>query len=404
MTAARTRLPRSVWLAAGLGVVLRLAFGLAYWVNEPLTRDEIEYLTLARNLADGRGLTLAAEDGAHDAFGRAPGYPAFLALLGAAPDPAGVPTRVKIAQALVGGIGVVLVALLAARLAGTRAALVAAWLAAAYPPLVWIAARAFSEALFWPVSVAAILLFDRATDRTPRGHSALVGAGVVAGLALLIRPGFVFFVPLAALWLAVRHHPVAAVTFCAGAVLCVAPWTARNAYHHGRFVLVAPTGGVNFWIGNHPLATGDGDMAANVDLKRAHQALRAEHPQLSEEQMEPVYYREALAWIRAEPAAWARLQFRKVFYFVVPIGSSYRLHSTRYIVASLVSFGLLAVVSLAGLWRLGRDSAASPGLWLALGTALVASLVFFPQERYRISTLDPLLLAAAGACARKTLL
>jgi hypothetical protein len=42
---------RSLLLAASaLGLVVRLAFGLGYWSDQPLTRDEREYLSLARGL------------------------------------------------------------------------------------------------------------------------------------------------------------------------------------------------------------------------------------------------------------------------------------------------------------------------------------------------------------------
>ena len=70
--------------AVAIGLALRLAFGLLYWVHEPLTRDEREYLSLARSLAAGRGLVYdeAILDSPVQPFGRAPGYPAFLALAG----------------------------------------------------------------------------------------------------------------------------------------------------------------------------------------------------------------------------------------------------------------------------------------------------------------------------------
>ena len=43
------------WIAAAalVGFALRLAFGLVYWTHQPLTRDEREYLSLARSLAAG---------------------------------------------------------------------------------------------------------------------------------------------------------------------------------------------------------------------------------------------------------------------------------------------------------------------------------------------------------------
>ena len=51
------------WIAAAalVGLALRLAFGLFYWTNQPLTRDEREYLSLARSLAAGRGYVYDSE-------------------------------------------------------------------------------------------------------------------------------------------------------------------------------------------------------------------------------------------------------------------------------------------------------------------------------------------------------
>ena len=77
------------WLAAALlvGLALRLVFGLAYWVDKPLTLDEQEYLLLAHNLARGRGFSYAVAlvglvEGRH--VGRAPLYPLLLAGVGLA--------------------------------------------------------------------------------------------------------------------------------------------------------------------------------------------------------------------------------------------------------------------------------------------------------------------------------
>ena len=57
MSAASALRSRTALLiaAALVGVVLRLAFGLGYWIDRPLTRDELEYLSLARSLAAGVG-------------------------------------------------------------------------------------------------------------------------------------------------------------------------------------------------------------------------------------------------------------------------------------------------------------------------------------------------------------
>ena len=391
-----------------LALALRLAFAFGYWVDKALTRDEREYLSLARSLTAGHGFVYddAVRSGPVDPFGRAPGYPLFLALVGGGLRiTESVPASVRVAQAVVGTAGVLLVGLLATRLAGRRAGLAAAIIAACYPPLVWISTYAFSEALFWPLGLFIAWLFDglvRDERTSPRQHLRLaLVCGLLTGAAVLVRPAMLFFIPLAGLWLLRKQRLAATVVFGLGTIVVIAPWTIRNYSHYGRFVLVASEGGVTFWTGNHPRARGEGDLAANPDLKREQLALRARYPALSEEEMEPIYYREALDWMKSRPIDWLVLEARKVFYLIVPIGPSYTVHSPRYYLASMISYGVVLVLAIAGFARLGRDRGRTPGLWLLAGSAVVVCLVFFPQERFRTPVIDPTLAVLAGTVWRR---
>ena len=398
---------RTLVAIACAGVVLRLAFAFGYWTGEKMTRDEREYLSLARSVAAGHGFVYdeAVASGPIDPFGRAPGYPVFLALVGGGRAVTeSVPDSVKAAQAVVGGAGVLLVGLFAGGLAGRRAGIAAAVIAAIYPPLVWIGSYAFSEAIFWPLGLWVAWRLQRSSSTVSNGRSAtpgIVTAGLLAGAAVLVRPAMLFFLPLAAAWLAWTRRPALAAVFLVGASLVIGPWTARNYLHYGRFVLVASEGGVTFWTGNHPLARGEGDLAANPDLKHRQIALRDQHPTLSEEEMEPIYYREALAWIRSHPLDWLTLELRKAYYLVVPTGPSYTLHSTRYYLASVISYVCVLILAIAGAVRLGRGLSAAPGLWLLVASAVAVCFVFFPQERFRIPVIDPALAVLAGTLFRR---
>jgi hypothetical protein len=58
---AANSFPRNFVLAAALaGLVARLAFGLGYWVNESLNRDEVEYMSLARSLVAATAITMTS--------------------------------------------------------------------------------------------------------------------------------------------------------------------------------------------------------------------------------------------------------------------------------------------------------------------------------------------------------
>ena len=401
-----------------VGLVLRIAFALFYWVGQPLTHDEREYLALARSVARGEGFRYPADEpspGTAQQFGRAPGYPLFLAALGVTTPSDHAPRRVQVAQACVGALGIWLIATIAGRAAGPRAAVTAAAIAAAYPPLIWMPAYVLSETLFSTLALgAALALTPRPiADRGSRteipssaraaildARSSLLGA-VLTGIAILTRPAMLFFVPLAMLWFLWRRRPAAALAFLLVSVLCVAPWTMRNHRVYGRWIAVASEGGVTFWTGNHPLARGDGDLAANLAIKRAELSFRGAHPDLTPEQLEPLYYQDALAWIRRDPAAWLALMTRKAFYTVVPLGPSYALHSERYRVASVASYLLILPAAIAGAWRwrAGPRRGGPAALWLMAASTVAAGLVFFPQERFRIPVIDPALIVTAALLA-----
>lgn len=404
MTGARAR-SRALVAAALVGCVLRLAFALGYWTGKPLTHDEREYLQLGANLAAGRPFEHEPPEAAsNERFGRAPGYPAFIALVAGTGAPEARVRRVQIAQALLGALTVPLLAALAARAAGPHAAVPAAWLTAVYPPLIWMPAYVLSETLYSALALAGVLWVSRIVDgprreavARPASPWALVTAGLLGGLAALTRPAHLFFLLLLGLWFLRARRPGRAALVAVGALLVIAPWTARNAAVLGRPVLIASEGGVTFWTGNHPLSRGEGDLAANPAIKRDNERLRAEHPGLSPEALEPIYYGEAFAAIGSHPVWWAGLLARKVFYLFVPVGPSYTLHSPRYLAASLVSYGLLFPLGVGGLFWVARHGWPPRALGLLACSAVVACIVFLPQERFRIPVIDPTLLVGAAA-------
>jgi hypothetical protein len=406
---------RALALALVAAFALRTGFALVYWRGQPLTHDEQEYLALAVNIAAGRGFTRdlpgAFEGPSVEHFARPPLYPCFVAgilrLAGQPLDrlPSSVPPVVQVAQAAVGTSGVWLVALLAGRAAGERGRRAAAWMAALYPPLVWLPAFALSETVYSPLVLASAWCLGAVLDgrapavRVPggRGVAAALAAGLLGGLAALARSSALAFAGLAAVALATRRRLVPALALVLGAAAVIAPWTARNAAVFGRPILVAADGGVNVWIGNHPLAIGEGDLAANPALKAAHVAFRDRLAHLTPEEREPYYYRAALAWIREHPGAWVRLTVWKLFYTWVPVGPSYRTRSPLYFWSTVVSYGLVLALAIAGLPALRAAASPPRALGVLLASAVLVNLVTFPQDRYRVPVIDPVLIVAGAA-------
>jgi hypothetical protein len=134
---------------------------------------------------------------------------------------------------------------------GRQAGVAAAAIAAFYPELVWFSFH------FWVENVFLVLLwwgFERllAADRHGRLRDA-VAAGVLWGAAVLARETALYFLPVAAAWLALRRGRggvARAAALAAAAVLTIAPWTYRNWVAFEAFVPVSTAGGQNLFQGN----------------------------------------------------------------------------------------------------------------------------------------------------------
>jgi 4-amino-4-deoxy-L-arabinose transferase-like glycosyltransferase len=248
-------------LLAVLGVALaaRLAVVAWAWSRFPPVEDGHYYDVLAARLAQGLGYTWLWPDGAVTYAAHYPvGYPALVAIayrvLGAAPGIA------MLLNAAIGAAAACGAWWLASEGATSRWRPLGAGLAVALHP----ALVAYTPALMTEgVAAALVVLAAAAAVHARRAVQArrqvrpwrwLVAAGVLAGVATLVRPQSILLAPvLGALTVtvegALRERALRAAVVTAAALACVTPWTARNCVHMHRCALVSVNGGWNLLIG-----------------------------------------------------------------------------------------------------------------------------------------------------------
>lgn len=154
----------------------------------------------------------------------------------------------RIVSCAIGSCAVALLALLARRIGGDRAGLVAGLIAAVYPPLVTADGLVMSEPMFVLI-VAASLLAALEVSACPTVKGA-VALGAVVGLAILTRGEGLLLVPLLA-WPAayaraarVPGRAPRLIATTAAAALMVAPWVVRNVIVFHRPILAADSNAV----------------------------------------------------------------------------------------------------------------------------------------------------------------
>jgi 4-amino-4-deoxy-L-arabinose transferase-like glycosyltransferase len=207
--------------------------------------DPADYQRQAVSIAAGQGFapTPVASPGTPSAF-RPPAYPY---LLGAAYAIVGVhPLAGRLLGALLGVLTVALIAYVGEAIWDRRIGLIAAALAAVFPPLVMLDATLLSESLFVPLSLAFILSL-LACRRHPASVRWALAAGFLCALATLTRV-------VADLWLLVALAVVTigaaktarwwrAVAVLGAFILTLAPWTIRNFSTFHTFIPVSTEGG-----------------------------------------------------------------------------------------------------------------------------------------------------------------
>jgi 4-amino-4-deoxy-L-arabinose transferase-like glycosyltransferase len=230
-----------------LALTVRVAVIAADGGYEP-ANDAFEYDYYAQSVAAGEGYPQSGylRQGGPTAI-RGPGYPYLLGGAYAVADDS--KTVGRLLGVVLGTLTVLLIYLIAKRLWGRRVGLLAAGMAAVFPPFVLLSRELHSEVLFIPLELGAVLCalnFRRSGGEL--GWAA--AAGVLCGLAVLTRNTalvLLLCIPLGVLVgrpklrLASLRAPLVVLI---AAALVVAPWTIRNAVQFGRFIPVTTSAGI----------------------------------------------------------------------------------------------------------------------------------------------------------------
>jgi len=387
-------------VALVIGFGLRLALALTM-DNKISWEDESDYLDLAQKLSNGEGYVLA--DGSPTAF-RAPGYPAFLALLrlGGLTSP----LAVRIVQVLLATIMLWLVYRLGSELMNRAAGLTGAALTAIYPYYILMPATLLAETLFTILLLAALLLFHISL-RTGRGTLLLCSA-VLMGFAILTRPaawalggGILFWLLFITRYPTGQRLGLAALFFVA-VLLTVAPWMTRNYVRLGSFAL-ATNGGRNFWLGNNSAATINTGSNIVLDAEMNRNIENA----AGETARERIYYDEAFRHIQNHPRQFVFLTFNKALAFwrwtPSPVTENNYARNNLLTWLSLLSVGPVFILAVAGYILVSAELRSKIYLWLIMAffyTAIHA--LYISKVRFRLPLDAFMILAAAFALAQMT--
>jgi 4-amino-4-deoxy-L-arabinose transferase-like glycosyltransferase len=379
-------------------VAVRVAATAWFGFSTPHFADAPAYLFAAKALAQTGTYPLRTDKN----FFRPPGYSVFLDLV-----TLGHPENIALAKganALLGALGPLLLAAIALRLFRSRAAALAAGVAAAFDPsLILVSSDVQSEPLFFVLLLLSGFFLLVCVDRPSSNFGVLAGA--LLGLAALTRPSALCVVPLLFGPLADRRYPLRvrwhlAASALLGFVLSLAPWTLRNAVVYREFIPISDVGGFNFYVGNsEPMArffqvrtkqeyeTWAEEADHFLDLRVA--ALRAagfDSPGALTSELVRITVAQGLA----APGAAARLLWHKALDWLRPYPNPL-FWPTPVVVGIGLLYGGLTLLAARGL-LIGPRRGASLFCVGLLVLSMAAHVLTVVSWRYRVPYWDPVLI------------
>ncbi len=167
-----------------------------------------------------------------------------------------------------------------------------------------------SEAPFCPFMLAHLALWGLAWRARTTSRAAWLAAcgGVAGGIATLIRPSWLLFLPFALVIALVfdgqrRRQLLIGAAMSVSLAACLTPWWIRNALFTGRFVPTTLQVGASLYDGLSPTANGSSDMRFVPQFAAAeHAAEQGNERDSFEVRLDRRMGTEAIAWARANPA------------------------------------------------------------------------------------------------------
>jgi 4-amino-4-deoxy-L-arabinose transferase-like glycosyltransferase len=392
-----------------LAVALAMRLTAATWWQTRLPAhvqfgfpDSESYWELGRQIGRGDPYQFGSDDAR---VFRAPGYPLVLAgmfvLFGDRPHV----LWARSMSAVLGTLAVGGVYWLSRLLFDRSTGLPAAAIVTIYPGAIAMSVFVLSEALFCPLMLAHLILWIAAwRAKKSTAVFLLAGlAGVVAGAAVLTRPSWLLFTPVAlgavvvcysARW---RQLQIGLVMIAALAAT-MTPWWIRNYVVVGHFVPTTLQVGASLYDGLNPRATGASDMRfADADVARPPGPHEIAAGWNAEYERDRRYRLAATEWARKHPGRVLQLAGIKFvrMWNIWPNEQKFSSWRMRLLVAA--GYVPVMILALVGIWWFGRRGwpyamCLMPALYF---TAL--HVVFVSSIRYRQPAMLTLIVLAAGA-------
>lgn len=352
----------------------------------------------------------------NDVFFLSPLYPYFLSLIYKV---FGIGhTIAKVIQVLISALNCYLIYTIGKRTFNAQVGLFASFIWSIYSISIFYDGILLVTAIQTPLNLLTVLLLLKSMDSHTNRDWFL--SGMVLGLSALARPNVLLFSFFVLSWLLFHFikrsfnlsFVLSGVVFCLGVALPIVPISIRNFLVGDDMVLISAQGGVNFYIGNGPGATGRfrvpnffldtraDDPTQQQDTYRKYAEYKTGRT-LKPSEVSRFWYYQTFDYIRENPGSWAQLLLKKFRFFFNQheIANSRHFYSSRrfstILSLPLPGFSMVGTLALVGMVLAWRQRRRAFLLYSMVVTYTLSLMLFFVLAHYRMPVL-PFVVIFAG--------
>lgn len=239
--------------------------------------------------------------------------------------------------------------------------------------------------------------------------------GLILGILVPIRGNFLIVIATLSLWFfffplrkSLRWQNT--IAFFLGAALFITPFTIRNYYVSGDFVLVNSAAGFNFFIGNNPIANGYNIAPSYIRLTPFYEEIdskkRAEivlGRALKASEVSDYWMSQGWKFVREQPVDFFILQIKKLLIFInnSEKGDNYDIkfmkQFTPILHIGVIPYGAILLLTIISFYWGRWSSPPFIGVYLFIISYALSVIIFFVKSRYRIPIVPAMIPLAAFA-------
>lgn len=380
-----------------VSLILRLVYISLFEAEIGPLDDPSYYLRIAQNILDGQGyreVNLLAY--------RPPLYAYFIAGIFSVFE--NNLDAVRIIQALLASIMCFGIFFIGRIFVTTRTGLIAAGFCAVYPHLIHYSVQLWSEQLFMFFIILAFLSF-LFSERKASVWLRIV-TGILLGLSALTREAGILVLFGFLIWLNIVHKNVLISLkrwwiLALFAFITVAPWTIRNYLVFDKLVPITTNGGINFYMGNNPGATGTFRWAIPPGARWNEESPNG----FFETQASSLGYKYGFQFIKDNPGQFLKLLAKRAFFLFQPPYFVINFEESKVETISKIIWLAMYIILFVFALVIGPFHTRFEPKFLSLSfiTVLMLALPYlitYAATRYRLSMIPFMAMAAAVVADR----